>query len=223
MTTSTDVTPGTSALVPPRPLLRGTLHGVTALLAPFGLVGLLLLADEPRDYVGAAVFASSLLLLYATSASYHLAPWPPRLRRIMMRIDHSTIFVLIAGSYTPFCLIVVSDAWGIPMLSAVWALAGCGILLKMLWPDGPRWLGVSLYLGLGWLALIAAPVLVSSMAPGALAALAFGGVLYSIGGVIYALRRPDPLPRVFGYHEVFHAFVIAGSAVHFALVAAYVA
>lgn len=222
MMARTSTGPATSAPAAPRPLLRGALHGVTALLVPFGLVLLLLLADSPRAYAGAAVFASSLMLLYATSASYHLVPWPPRLRRIMMRIDHSTIFVLIAGSYTPFCLVVVSDAWGIPMLSVVWALAGCGIAMKMSWPDAPRWLSVSLYLGLGWLALAAAPALVTSMAPGALAALAFGGVLYSVGAVVYALRRPDPLPRVFGYHEVFHAFVIAGSAVHFALVAAYV-
>ncbi len=205
-----------------RPILRGTLHGVAAALAPFGLLTLLLLARSPRQYVGAAVFATSLLLLYASSATYHLAPWSARLRRVMMRIDHSMIFVLIAGTYTPFCLVVLGNGWGIPMLSVVWTLAAAGILLKVLRPNAPRWLGVGLYIALGWVGLVAAAPVVSALPVTAIVLLVLGGQLYTVGAIIYALRRPDPFPRVFGYHEVFHTFVIAGSAVHFALVAAYV-
>jgi len=205
----------------PRPLFRGALHGAIALLAPGGLVLLLLLADSPRGYVGAAIYATTLVLLYSTSASYHLAPWPARFRRVMMRLDHSMIFILIAGTYTPFCLLVVGDAWGIPMLSVVWTFAGLGVLLKVLWPEGPRWLSVALYLGLGWLGIVAAWPVVTNLAPSGIALLATGGALYTLGALIYAKRWPDPNPRVFGYHEVFHVLVVAGSALHFTLIATY--
>jgi hemolysin III len=163
-----------------------------------------------------------MLLLYTTSASYHLAPWSARLRRIMMRVDHSMIFVLIAGTYTPFCLVVLSNAWGIPMLAIIWTLAGAGVLLKVIWPLAPRRLSVGLYLGLGWLGVVAAAPLTAALTDGALAMLLVGGLFYSAGAVVYARRRPNPLPRVFGYHEVFHLFVIAGSTTHFVLIAAYV-
>ncbi len=131
------------------------------------------------------------------------------------------IFVLIAGTYTPLCL-HVSLAWGIPLLSVVWGLAGSGILLKLLWPDGPRWLSVAMYVGLGWVAVAAVSEVVSTFPASALALLLIGGALYTVGGVVYATRRPDPWPRVFGYHEVFHAFVVAGSALHYSLVATHV-
>jgi hemolysin III len=192
-----------------------------AVLAPAALVWLILLADSPRGYVSAAIFATSLILLYTTSATYHLAPWPARARRIVMRFDHSMIFILIAGTYTPFCLIVVGDAWGIPMLSVVWTLAGLGGLLKTFWPDSPRWLGVALYLALGWIGIIAAWPLVTNLDPAGVALLAAGGLLYTIGSIVYARRWPDPFPRIFGYHEVFHAFVVAGSALHFGVIAAH--
>lgn len=211
-----------SAVTAPRPLLRGSLHGVMALLAPFALVWLILLADSPRGYVGAAVFAATLVLLYTTSASYHLAPWPARARRVVMRFDHSMIFLLIAGTYTPFCLIVVGDAWGIPLLTVVWTLAGFGVLLKTFWPDSPRWLGVGLYLGLGWIGVIAAWPLVTNLSPTGVALLVAGGISYSVGSIVYARRWPDPNPRLFGYHEVFHAFVVVGSVLHFTLIATYV-
>jgi len=204
-----------------RPALRGVMHLVAALLAPLGLVALLLLADSPRRYIGAAVFATSMLLLYATSASYHLAPWSRRLHGVMKRLDHSMIFVMIGGTYTPFCLIVLSGAWSITMLAVVWSLAASGIALKVIWPSAWRWLGVGLYVGLGWIGAVAAVQVVTGMPAGALAMLMIGGSLYTAGALIYALRRPDPLPSILGYHEVFHALVIGGSAVHFALIAIY--
>lgn len=205
-----------------RPIMRGTMHATMAVLAPFALVLMLLIADSPRAYVGATICGVTLIALYTTSASYHLAPWPQNWRGIVKRIDHSMIFALIAGTYTPFCLIVLGNGWGITMLSLVWSFAGAGMLLKIAWPSSPRWLGVGLYLAVGWLALIPAAELATRMHAGAIAVLVLGGVLYSLGGVVYAVGRPNPLPRVFGYHEVFHALVIAGTLVHFGLIAGYV-
>ena len=204
-----------------RPALRGVLHLVAAFLAIGGTVLLLVVADSPSGYVGGAVFASSLMLLYGTSATYHQVRWRQSWHHVVKRLDHAMIFVLIAGTYTPFCL-DVSVAWGISLLAVVWSLAGAGIVLKLVWPDGPRWLSVALYVGLGWVAIVAASEVVDRYLGSALALLLLGGALYTIGGIIYALRRPDPWPRVFGYHEVFHAFVVAGSAVHYAAIAAYV-
>ncbi|HYM16768.1 MAG TPA: hemolysin III family protein [Dehalococcoidia bacterium] len=204
------------------PQLRGVLHLVAAGLAPVGLLVLLLIADSPARYVGAAVFASSLILLYATSATYHVGHWPQRARDMVMRADHATIFVFIAGTYTPFCLVTLGGAWGISMLSVVWTFAGLGALLKIIWPRAPRWLGVSLYLGLGWIGAIAAAPIISSLPVTALALLVTGGMLYTVGAIVYATRWPDPFPRMFGFHEVFHALVVAGTVLHFTLIALYV-
>ncbi|MBI5284069.1 MAG: hemolysin III family protein [Chloroflexi bacterium] len=207
---------------PPRPMFRGVLHFITAMLAPFATVALLLLADSPRGYVGASIFGTTLMLLYMSSANYHLAPWPASLRGLWKRVDHAMIFVLIAGTYTPLCLVVLNNAWGIPMLAVVWTLAGAGVALKVVNPNAPRWLSVGLYMGIGWVGVVAATEVVTTLPAAALAMLVAGGALYTIGGVIYARRRPDPSPRWFGFHEVFHAFVIAGSAAHFALISIYV-
>ncbi len=220
---------GTEALAAPaaiveeiRPALRGAMHLGAAFAAPFALLALLLIADSPSGYVGASVFASSLVLLYTSSASYHTIPWPAKLRGIAKRVDHSMIFALIAGTYTPFCLITLSRAWGISMLSIVWTLAGLGMLLKVIWPFAPRWLSVGLYVALGWVGIVAAREVVNAMHPEALLALFIGGACYSVGGLIYALKRPNPFPSVFGFHEVFHVFVLAGSMAHFSLIALYV-
>jgi len=204
-----------------RPLLRGSLHLAAALLALLGMAVLLIVARTPAGYVGASIFGASLLLLYGTSATYHTITWRPSWRRAVKRIDHAMIFVLIAGTYTPFCL-HISLAWGISMLSVVWSLAGAGALLKVLWPDAPRWLSVGLYVALGWVGIVAASEVIDHYLGGPLALLLIGGALYTLGGIIYAVRRPDPWPRVFGYHEVFHALVVAGSAVHYSAIAFYV-
>jgi hemolysin III len=204
-----------------RPALRGVLHLIAAALAVAGTVLLLLRADSPTGYVGGAVFASSLMLLYGTSATYHRVLWRPSWRHSVKRVDHAMIFVLIAGTYTPFCL-DVHVALGISLLAVVWSLAGAGVALKLVWPDGPRWLSVALYVGLGWIAVFGASAVLARYSATPVTLLVLGGALYTLGGIIYALRRPDPWPRVFGYHEVFHAFVVAGSAVHYAAIAAYV-
>ena len=204
-----------------RPLLRGVSHLGAAVAAVAGAVWLLLIADSPSEYVGAAIFSASLILLYGTSGSYHRFSWRPNVGRLLRRLDHAMIFVLIAGTYTPLCL-KLSLPWGISILSVVWSIAGAGVLLRLIWLGGPRWLRVGLYLALGWVAVVGTSELVQEFAPGILVMLALGGLFYTVGAIIYAMRRPDPWPRVFGYHEVFHLLVIAGSAVHYSLIAAFV-
>ncbi len=205
-----------------RPLLRGYVHLAAAIAAPFALAGLLLLADSPRAYMGAAVFGTGLILLYATSASYHVVPWRPRLRRLMRRVDQSMIFVFIAATYTPFCLQALAGRSGTAMLLLVWLVAAAGVAQKIAWAGAPRWLDVSLYLGIGWVGLAAGGELVQRLSMGPALLMVMGGLLFSGGGVIYGLRWPDPLPRIFGYHEVFHVFVVAGTAVFYTLIAAVV-
>jgi hemolysin III len=204
-----------------RPLLRGVLHLAVAVASPALLVWLILIAGSPRGYVGAAVFGTTLILLYGTSASYHVIPWGDTPRAIIKRIDHSMVFILIAGTYTPFCL-ALDLSWGIPMLVAVWTLAAVGVMVKALWFSAPRWFGVALYLVVGWIAVVAAAELTDRFGVMPLALLILGGLLYSAGSVVYALRRPDPFPRVFGFHELFHTLVVAGTAVHFGLIAGHV-
>ena len=204
-----------------RPLLRGVSHLVAAMAAVAGAVLLLLIADSPSEYVGAAIFSASLILLYGTSGTYHRFSWRPNVGRLLRRLDHAMIFILIAGTYTPLCL-KLSLPWGISILSVVWSIAGAGVLLRLIWLGGPRWLRVGLYIALGWVAVVGTSELVQEFEPGLLAMLALGGVLYTLGAVVYAIRRPDPWPRVFGYHEVFHLLVIGGSAVHYSLIAALV-
>lgn len=205
-----------------RPLLRGWVHLAAATLAPFAVVGLLVIARSPRAYVGAAIFGGGLVLLYTSSASYHLIPWRPRLRRLMRRVDQSTIYVFIAATYTPFCLQVLEGHWGASLLVAVWLFAAAGVAQKMAWLGAPRWLDVGLYLAVGWLGLVAGGELIQRLSVGPALLMLLGGLLFSAGGVIYALRRPNPLPRFFGYHEVFHSLVVAGTAVFYTLIAGFV-
>lgn len=204
-----------------RPLLRGYLHLAAGFVAIVGCVVLMVLADSPRAFVGGAIFAASLTLLYFTSATYHLVSWGRKMSAVLKRLDHSMIFVLIAGSYTPFALLAVNGAWGISMLVVVWSIAIAGVVLKIAWPGAPRWLSVMLYVGAGWLALMYAAPLADWVEPVPTALMLAGGLIYTIGGVIYAARRPDPFPRFFGYHEVFHLLTVIAASLHFTVVAAY--
>lgn len=204
-----------------KPILRGYLHLASAIVAPFALAFLVFLAESPRQMVGAIVFGGSLVVLYWTSVSYHLLV-SRRFRKFMSRLDRSVIFIFIPGAYTPVVLNLMSDVWAIPIMSAVAAVAVVGLVLTWVAPDAPRWVRVGLYLILGWTGIVGMPELVRALPGEALLLLALAGLLFSVGGVIYGARRPDPFPRVFGYHEVFHTLQVAGAAVFYSVVAIHV-
>lgn len=204
------------------PVLRGYLHLAGAIVAPYALLLLLFIADSPREVVSGAIFGASLIILYSTSATYHLLPLGRRLRGLMKRLDRSIIFLFIAGTYTPFALNLMSNAWGIPVLSVVGGLAGVGFITTLAAPAAPRWVRVSLYLALGWVGIVAISELVTALPWEAFAMLILSGILFSVGGTIYATRQPDPFPQVFGYHEVFHALQVAATAMVYSVVAIYV-
>jgi hemolysin III len=206
--------------------VNGLTHVAGGVLAVVGLSVLLATAASAGrldQAVAFGVFGLSLISLYTASALYHLLPLSPTGVARLRRLDHMTIFVLIAGTYTPFCLLALDGGWRWGLLVLIWGLALCGILLKLLWMDAPRWLSVVLYLGMGWIAVIAAPALFRAVPAGGMVWVLAGGLTYSAGAVIYGLKRPNPMPGVFGFHEVWHLFVIAGSACHFWAVLRYVA
>jgi hemolysin III len=207
---------------PQQPLLRGYLH-VGAFVASFaGTAVMLLLAHSTRGYVGASVFGASLIVAYGTSAAYHRGHWTGRRMSIVRRLDHATIFFLIAGTYTPFCLLALRGAWGPALLSVAVTIAAVGAGTRLVWLDSPRWLAVPLYLASGWVALIAVSQVLQVLDPAPLGLLFGGGVAYSVGALAYATKRPDPWPKVFGYHEVFHSLTIMGSTLHFLAVSLFV-
>jgi hemolysin III len=206
--------------------VNGLTHVAGGVLAAVGLSVLLATAASAGrldQLVAFGIFGLSLVALYAASALYHLLPLSPSGVARLRRLDHMTIFVLIAGTYTPFCLLALDGGWRWGLLGLIWGLALCGVLLKLLWMDAPRWLSVALYLGMGWVAVIAAPALVRAVPPGGITWVLAGGLVYSAGALVYGLKRPNPVPGVFGFHEVWHLFVIAGSACHFWAVLRYIA
>jgi len=204
---------------PVRPLLRGWIHLVAFFVSiPAGVV-LVLLAQSAAARVAAAIYALSLTALFGASAAYHRVRWSPRASRRMKRLDHSMIFVLIAGSYTPISILVLHGAWSVVILSIAWAGAVLGITLKLARIDGLHGVTGILYIGLGWLATIALPQLVRGMTLPQLTLLVTGGLLYTAGAIVFASKRPDPRPAIFGFHEVWHSFMVAAAACHFAMIA----
>jgi hemolysin III len=203
-----------------KPRLRGVLHQWAFAVSLVAGIGLVLEAASVRARLAVAVYALSVAALFGTSALYHRVDWRTAgARRWMRRFDHTMIFVLIAGTYTPFSLLVLHGTLGLVILVAVWFAALAGAVFKLVWIDAPGWLGAATYIGIGWIALVAIPELVDRLGVPAVAALALGGILYSAGGVIYARKRPDPVPTVFGYHELFHSLVIAAAGLQYAVVA----
>ena len=189
---------------------------------PLGAL-LVLAADGSRARVAAAVYALSLLGLFGVSAVYHRINWRSTdARRWMRRLDHSMIFVLIAGTYTPFALLALHGPLAVAILVAVWAGALSGALFKLVWINAPAWLVIIAYIALGWVAVAAIPQLFAAIGVTGLALLGLGGLLYTLGAVVYAVRRPDPVPTVFGYHELFHVFVIVAAALQYAVIAFWV-
>jgi hemolysin III len=204
---------------PVKPLLRGWIHTVAFFVSiPAGVV-LVLLAQSAAARAVAAIYALSLTAVFGASAAYHRVGWSPRAGRRMKRLDHSMIFVLIAGSYTPISILVLRGAWSVVILSIAWAGAALGIALKLARIDGLHVVTGILYIGLGWLVTIALPQLVRGMTLPQLALLVTGGLLYTAGAIVFATKRPDPRPAIFGFHEVWHSFMVAAAACHFAMIA----
>lgn len=203
--------------------ISGLTHLGSALLALFGTMLLLIpavRAGNRLQVIAFAIFGASLLLLYSASAAYHLIQAGEKGNLLLRRMDHMMIYVLIAGSYTPICLIALDKPFGSILLAVIWALAGLGMLLTLFIINTPRWLTVGIYIGMGWLALIAIRPLIQVLPASGIFWMVMGGLFYSSGAVIYVLKKPDWLPGVFGFHELWHLFVIAGSASHFVMMAA---
>lgn len=205
--------------------ISGLTHFFGLLISIAGLVILVYLAAKratPWHIVSFSIFGASLILLYGASSMYHLLPLSEKGIRILRKIDHMMIFVLIAGTYTPVCLVPLRGPWGWSLFGSVWGIALIGMILKIVWLDAPRWFSTCVYVLMGWLVVIAFLPLARSMPPAGLEWLAAGGVLYTVGAVIYGTKRPRISLKWFGFHEIFHLFVLCGSFAHFWLMLKYI-
>jgi hemolysin III len=202
-----------------RPRMRGLTHQYAFFVAVALGAALVSTAPGGRATVAAAIYAVAVCGLFGVSALYHRITWSASARRWMRRLDHSMIFVFIAASYTPVALLVLHGELAVSILCVVWGGALAGAVMKLFWIDAPKWLAAALYVVLGWVAVAALPDLWDALGWLSLGAFGLGGALYTAGAIIYARGRPNPWPRVFGYHEIFHVLVIAAAATHYAVIA----
>jgi len=203
----------------PKPLLRGVFHQWAFFAAFAAGIALVVLADGVRERFASWVYAAALAAMFGASAIYHRVDWrTPARRAWARRLDHSTIFLFIAGTYTPFALLAFEGASAAALLAVVWVGALFGLAVNLCWIDAPKWAATASYLAVGWVGVLAAPQLLSKLGVAAAVLVVVGGLLYTAGAVIYGLRRPDPFPAVFGYHELFHVLVIAAAAAQFVAV-----
>jgi hemolysin III len=208
------------AIAAVKPKLRGVSHEWAFFVSLVFGAALIFFAKTPKATLAVAIYAVSLSALLGTSALYHRVNWKrPNVRQWMRRLDHSMIFFLIAGTYTPFALLAMHGTLATAILVVVWVGAIAGAIVEMVWIGHPKWVSATVYLAIGWVAAVAFPELWSSLGPSGALLLAGGGLLYTAGAVVYATQRPDPNPAIFGYHEVFHAFVIAAAVLHFSVIA----
>lgn len=206
----------------PKPLLRGWSHAAAALVSVAGLVSLIVITrHDPAKLASMAVYGTGLVLLFGVSATYHIFNWPPRVKDWLRRADHATIFVFIAATYTPLVFNVLDGWWRIGVLGATWACAVAGVVGAAPFLRIPRGALASLYLGMGWIAVVALVPLTAALGWAAAALMALGGLQYSLGAAAYAFRRPRLWPRVFGYHELFHLAVITASVTFYVIVVYY--
>ena len=192
-------------------------HLLGAVLSIIGTIVLLSYTEAPLNpvtIISILIFGISLAALYTTSGIYHLVHTTDAILTKLRKLDHSMIFLLIAGSYTPFCMLSLSGAWQWSIIIIVWSLALIGIILKMFWIDMPRWLSTGFYIGMGWIALFALKPLYDSLSIGGFFFLLLGGIMYTLGGIIYGIKKPNFSPE-FGFHEIFHIFVLLGSFCHY--------
>ncbi len=198
-----------------KPKLRGWLHLATAPLTLAAGIVLIALSPTPATRVGSAIFAASSLVLFTVSAVYHRGTWSPGMWAFLRRFDHANIFLLIAGSYTPFTLLLLEGRDRTVLLTVVWVGAALGILFRIFWAGAPRWLYTPIYIGLGWAAVFYFPEFAANAGTAVLVLLAVGGGLYTLGALVYGLKWPDPSPTWFGFHEVFHSLTIAAFVTHY--------
>ena len=206
-----------------KPRLRGVWHQWAFFVSVAIGAALVIAAPSGQPRLAAAIYALTVTALFGTSALYHRVTWASvAARRWMRRLDHSMIFCLIAGTYTPFALLVLDGDLATVILIVVWAGALAGVLMKLVWIDAPKVLVAVTYVMLGWVAVAAFPTMIERLGVTASTLVAVGGLLYTLGALVYAFQRPDPAPSVFGYHEVFHALVILAAALQYAVIAFYV-
>jgi hemolysin III len=204
------------------PRLRGLLHAYAFWFATVAAAALVALAPTAEARIASAVYGGGLCALFAASGLYHRWRWSPRWKPLLRRLDHSTIYLFIAASSTPPALLVLDGTLRVVVLASVWAGATLGIAFALAWIDAPRLLTAATYVAVGWAGVVALPAVLDRVGITAGVLLVIGGALYTAGALIYATRRPDPWPRVFGFHEVFHALVIAAAVVHFIAMAGWV-
>jgi len=205
-----------------KPRWRGVLHQYAFFASILPVVLLVLAAPTTKAAVAAGVYGASLAALLGISALYHRVTWSPRARLWMGKLDLAMIFLLIAGSYTPVALLALHPPLSTVVLWLVWCAAAAGIVLKLVWTSPPKWASAVVYVAMGSLGAVFLPEIARSVGGAAVALLVTGGILYIVGALVYALQRPDPLPAIFGYHEIFHALVVVAAAVHYVAVAVYV-
>ena len=196
-----------------KPTWRGWIHAITTPVALVAGVVLIALAAGAEAKWACAVFVLSSLLLFGNSALYHRVDWSPKVKKILKRIDHSNIFLLIAGTYTPLALLALPPGQGLPLLVTVWVGAALGVLFRVFWIGAPRWLYVPLYLALGWVAVLYFPALFTADAA-MMVLVAVGGLLYTVGAIVYGMKRPNPVPGTFGFHEIFHTCTVLAFLCH---------
>ena len=214
-----------SGALPPsntKPLLRGVLHEVAFFVALVAGVLLVIYADGTRASAAAAIFATSVVTMLGASALYHRVTWSVRMRPWMRRLDHAGIYLLIAGTYTPVALLTLRGTMRHVVLGVVWGGAVAAILMKFIWVGAPKWLSAVTGVALGWAGVAAMPQVAKYAGTAAVTLLAIGGLAYTAGAIVYARRRPDPLPRVFGYHEVFHALTLVAVSCQYVAIAFFV-
>ncbi len=205
--------------------LSGLTHCIGVLLSIVGLVLLVYrgaVAGNAWQVVAFAIFGASMILLYTASTLYHWLPLSPKGTTILRKFDHGLIFFLIAGTYTPICLLPLRGPWGWSLFGCIWGLALIGIFTKIFWLNAPRWLSTVVYIAMGWLVAIATRPLLQTVPLAGMGWLLAGGLFYTVGAVIYGLKKPNPFPDVFGFHEIFHLFVLLGSFCHFWMMYQYI-
>lgn len=205
--------------------MNGLTHLAGAILAALGTALMIYKTCMPLDpwrLITFSVFGASMTAMYLASSFYHLLKVDEKWIALMRRIDHIMIFIFIASTYTPICLVSIKGGWGWSLFGVVWGIALSGFFIKVFWMNAPRWLSTLIYISMGWLCVVAAYPIIKAIQTEGLVWLAIGGIAHTIGAVIYALKKPNPLPRILGFHEIFHLFVMAGTFSHFMVIYKYV-